>query len=144
MKAATPSPRGLGKRSEGDSRAGRPLIGKSRHRWSTLEERASCREAASQSAYWLELFVESGVVSAEKLASLRQEWSQREAVRHRRAARSGERLGERESMRRADRDFRYHLKASKNFLMESPAVAAHPLRLPSSLSFLVRLRFRGE
>ena len=35
-------------------------------------------------------------------------------------------------MRRADRNFRYHPKTSKNFLMESPAVAAHPLRLPSS------------
>jgi hypothetical protein len=60
-------------------------------------------------------------------------------------------------MRRADRDFRYHLKASKNFLMETrslPALThsyprrftfyvAHPIRsiLPSTfrlLSFLVR------
>jgi hypothetical protein len=86
--------------------------------------------------------VESGVVSAEKLASLRQEWSQREAVRHRRAARTGERFGERESMQRADRDFRYHPEASKNFLMESPTVAAHPLRLPSS--FFLSLEVRGE
>jgi hypothetical protein len=30
-------------------------------------------KAASQSAYWLELLVESGIVSAEKLAPLRQE-----------------------------------------------------------------------
>jgi hypothetical protein len=107
--------------------------------------------------------VESGVVGAEKLAPLRQEWSQREAVRHRRAARTGERLGERESTRRADRDFRYHLKASKNFLIETrslPALThsyprrftfyvAHPIRsiLPSTfrlLSFLVRLRFRAN
>jgi len=36
-------------------------------------------------------------------------------------------------MRRADRDFRHHPEASEDFLMESPAVAAHPLRLPSSL-----------
>jgi hypothetical protein len=39
-------------------------------------------------------------------------------------------------MRRADRDFRHHPEASEDFLiyflMESPAVAAHPLRLPSS------------
>jgi hypothetical protein len=46
-------------------------------------------------------------------------------------------------MRRTDRDFRYHPEASKDFLMESPAVAAHlkarprlwlryGLRLPSS------------
>jgi hypothetical protein len=35
-------------------------------------------------------------------------------------------------MRRADCDFRYHPEASKNFLMESLAVASHPLRLPSS------------
>jgi hypothetical protein len=45
-------------------------------------------------------------------------------------------------MRRADRDFRYHPEASKNFLMESPAVAAHPLRLPSSL--FLSLEVRGE
>ena len=38
-----------------------------------------------ESAYWLELLVESGVLSTEKLAPLRQEWSQREAVRHRRS-----------------------------------------------------------
>ena len=82
-------------------------------------------EAASQSAYWLELLVGSGVVSTEKLAPLRQEWSQREAVRHRRAARTGERLGERESMRRADRDFRYHSETSEDFLI-------HFLILPSS------------
>ena len=50
-------------------------------------------QAASQSVYWLELLVESGVVSPEKLAPLRQEWSQREAVRDRRAARTGERFG---------------------------------------------------
>jgi hypothetical protein len=37
-----------------------------------------------------------------------------------------------------DRDFRHHREASEDFLMESPAVAAHPLRLPSSL-FLTRL-----
>ena len=74
-------------------------------------------KAASQSAYWPELLVESGVISVEKLAPLRQEWSQREAVRHRRAARTGERLGERESMRRADRDFRHHPEASEDFLI---------------------------
>ena len=37
----------------------------------------AARVAASQSAYWLELLVESGVVSVEKLAPLRQEWSER-------------------------------------------------------------------
>ena len=35
-------------------------------------------------------------------------------------------------MRQADRDLRYHSQTSEDFLMESPAVAAHPLRLPSS------------
>ena len=68
-------------------------------------------------------------------------------------------------MRRADRDFRYHLKASKNFLIETrslPALTlsyprrftfyvADPIRSHSSfflllppLSFLVRLRFRRQ
>jgi len=82
----------------------------------------------------------SGVVSVEKLAALRQEWSQREAVRHRRAARTGERLGQRESMRRADRDFRHHPEASKDFL------------IPPSFLFIsslprrgrIRLRFRRQ
>jgi hypothetical protein len=75
--------------------------------------------SANGRPYWLELLVESGVVSVEKLAPLRQEWSQREAVRHRRAARTGERLGERESMRRAHRDFRYHPEACEDFLIPS-------------------------
>ena len=61
--------------------------------------------------------MESGIVTVEKLAPLRQEWSQREAVRHRRAARTGERLGERESMRRANRDFPYNPEASEDFLI---------------------------
>ena len=43
-----------------------------RHRWGTRGERVRCWAAASQSAYWLELLVESGVVSTEKLAPLRQ------------------------------------------------------------------------
>ena len=55
------------------------------------------------------------------------------------ASPKGERFGS-ESMRRADRDFRYHLKASKNFLMESLAVASQPLRLLHPFPFLVRLR----
>ena len=43
---------------------------------------AKCGDALreiEESAYWLELLVESEIVSAEKLAPLRQEWSQREA-----------------------------------------------------------------
>jgi len=35
---------------------------------------------ASQSAYWLELLVESGVVSAEKLSPLRQECEELTAI----------------------------------------------------------------
>ena len=33
-----------------------------------------------ESTYWLDLLEESGVVSVEKLAALRQEWSQREGA----------------------------------------------------------------
>ena len=55
-------------------------VGQPRHRWSN--PRGSGRaagKAASQSAYWLELLEESGVVSVEKLAPLRQEWSSGDA-----------------------------------------------------------------
>jgi hypothetical protein len=37
-------------------------------------------KAASQSAYWLELLLESGVVSVEKLAPLRQECEELTAI----------------------------------------------------------------
>ena len=49
-------------------------------------------------------------------------------------------------MRRWLRPFRHHPEASENFLMhfvmESPAVAAHPLRLPSF--FFLSQEVRGE
>src|SRR3954454_21948167 len=79
----------------------------------------------------------SAVVSVEKLAPLRREWSQREAVRHRRAARMGERLGERESMRRADCDFRYHPEASEDFLMETRSLPALTHSYPRRFTFYV-------
>jgi hypothetical protein len=40
-------------------------------------------------------------------------------------------------VRSVDRDFRYHPEASENLLMESPAVASHPLRLLSSFHGVV-------
>ncbi|CAN5758550.1 hypothetical protein BH20VER1_BH20VER1_04130 [soil metagenome] len=49
-------------------------VGKPRHGWS--DPRGSGRaagQAASQSAYWLELLAKAEIVSVEKLAPLRQE-----------------------------------------------------------------------
>jgi hypothetical protein len=83
-----------------------------------------------ESAYWLGLLVEWGVVSVEKLAPLRQEWGERKQSDID-ASPKGERFGS-ESMRRAYRDFRYHPKASEDFVI-------HFLILPSSFP-----RVRGE
>ena len=81
-----------------------------------------------ESAYWLKLFVESRVVSAEKLAPLRQEWSERKQSDID-ASPKGERFGS-ESVRKADRDFRHHPEASEDFLIHpSSLFLSHSLHL---------------
>jgi four helix bundle protein len=43
-----------------------------------------CLREIEETAYWLELLAESEIVTDAKIAPVRAEWSQREAVRHRR------------------------------------------------------------
>ena len=78
----------------------------------------------------LELPVESGIVSVEMFAPLRQEWSERKQSDID-ANPKGERFGS-ESVRRADRDFRHDPEASEDFLIQFLILPSSFILHPSS------------